>query len=179
MRLVRIALAVIGPALGLTACSDNGTTAPDGDTTLEAVTPSTRASGVDAAGPITVRFSGPMSTGMEQYVDLHRDDIGGPVVHMSCAWSDDRTTLTCTPGMPLQPGTSYTFHLGSGMMDASGRSVETEEHGLQMGGQPVTGQMMGGMHGGQAPSMMGPGWRHAGDDHVGMGFTFEAGQTAT
>jgi hypothetical protein len=48
-----------------------------------------------------------------------------------------------------------------------------------MGGQSVTGQMMGGMHGGQPSSMMGPGWRHSGDDHVGMAFTFESGQAAT
>jgi hypothetical protein len=81
--------------------------------------------------------------------------------------------------VPLQPGTSYTIHMGSGMMDASGRPVETAEHGLQMGGQSVTGQMMGGMHGGQPSSMMGPGWRHAGDDQVGMAFTFEAAQPAT
>jgi hypothetical protein len=179
MRLLRIALAVAGPALGLAACSDNDTTAPGSDTTLEAVIPSAEATGVDPAGPITVRFSGPMGTGMEQYLDLHQGDIGGPIVQMNCAWSADRTTLTCAPGAPLQPGTSYTIHLGSGMMDGNGRPVETEEHGLQMGGQPVTGQMMGGMHGGQASSMMGPGWRHAGDDHVGMAFTFETGQTAT
>jgi hypothetical protein len=179
MRLLTLALAVAGPALGLAACSDDGTTAPGSDTTLEAVTPSAGATGVAPAGPITVRFSGSMGAGMEQYLDLHRGDIGGPIVQMNCAWSDDRTTLTCTPGVPLQPGTSYTIHMGSGMMDASGRPVETEDHGLQMGGQPVTGQMMGGMHGGQASSMMGPGWRHPGDDHVGMAFTFEAGQAAS
>ena len=28
----------------------------------------------------------------------------------------------------------------SDMMDAGGRRVETEEHGMQMGGQPVNGQ---------------------------------------
>jgi hypothetical protein len=78
MRLLTIALAVAGPALGLAACSDNGTTAPGSDTTLEAVIPSAGATGVDLAGPITVRFSGPMGTGTEQYVDLHQGDIGGP-----------------------------------------------------------------------------------------------------
>jgi hypothetical protein len=179
MRLLRITFAVIGPALGLAACSDNDTTAPGSDTTFEAVTPSAGATDVDPAGPITVRFSGPMGTGMEQYVDLHRGDIGGPIAPMNCAWSADRTTLTCTPGVPLQPGTGYTIHLGSGMMDGSGRPVEMEDHGRQLGGQPLTGQMMGGMHGDQPAGMMGTGWRHPGDDHLGMAFRFETGQVAT
>jgi hypothetical protein len=178
MRLVRIALAVIGPAVGLTACSDNGTTAPDGGTALEAITPSDGATGVDPTGAITIRFSGPMGSGMEQYMDLHQGDITGPVRQVSCVWSDDRTTMTCTPGAPLQPGSNYTIHLGSGMMDASGRPVDTEEHGRQMGGEPVTDQMMGGMHGGEATNMMGSGWRHPGDDHLGMAFTFETGTVA-
>ena len=175
MRLLRIAFAVVGPALGLAGCSNDGATAPGSDTNLEAVTPSAGATGVDASGPITVRFSGPMGNGMEQYVDLHQGDISGPVVQMRCTWSDDRTTLTCTPAAPLQAGTRYTIHIGSGMMDASGHPVETEEHGLQMGGQSVAGSMMGGMHGGQPTSMMGSGWRHVGDDHVGMAFAFETG----
>jgi hypothetical protein len=179
MRLSRIALAVAGSALGLAACSDNGTTGPGSEPVLEAVTPSAGATDVDPAGPITVRFSAPMGTGMEQYVDLHRGDIGGPIVQASCAWSADRTTLTCAPAVPLQPGTGYTIHMGLGMMDASGRPVDAEERGRQMGGQPVTAPMMGGMHGGQASGMMGPGWRHASDDHVGMAFSFETGQTAT
>lgn len=98
---------------------------------------------------------------------------------MTCTWSDDRTTLSWTPSSPLQPGTRYTIHIGSEMRDADGRPVETEERGLHMGGQPVTEQMMGGMHGGRSSDMMGPGWRHAGDDHLGMAFTFETGPPAT
>jgi hypothetical protein len=120
-----------------------------------------------------VRFNGSMGAGMERYVDLHRGDIAGPLVPMSCIWSTDRSTLTCTPGGPLQPGTRYTIHLGSGMVDAGGRRVETEEHGMQMGGQPVNGQMIGPMHGPEPAGMMEPGWRGAGDGHFGMGFTFE------
>jgi len=120
-----------------------------------------------------VRFSNPMGNGMEQYVDLHQGGIDGPVVPMSCEPSDDRTTVTCTPGPPLQSAATYTIHVGAGMTDQDGRPVEIEEHALGMGGQPVTAEMMGGMHGGQSTGMMGPGWEHPGDGHLGMAFAFE------
>jgi hypothetical protein len=120
-----------------------------------------------------VRFSQPMAGGVEQYVDLHQGGIDGPVVPMPCELSDDRSTLTCTPGQPLQSGTAYTIHIGAGMMDEGGRPVEVEDHGMGMGGQPVTGGMMGGVHGGQSTGLMGPGWQHPGDGHLGMAFTFE------
>lgn len=58
-------------------------------------------------------------------------------------------------------------------MDGNGRPTETEEHGIGMGGQPVTREMMGGVHDGQPMHMMSPGWDHQGGDHWGMAFTFE------
>ena len=63
--------------------------------------------------------------------------------------------------------------MGAGMMDASGRPVDMEAHAMVMGGQPVTGQLMGGMHGGQPTGMMGSGWMDPGDDHLGVAFGFE------
>ena len=131
------------------------------------------ATGVDPAGLIMVRFTGAMGAGMEQYMDLHQGDVSGPVVPMSCAWSADRSTLTCTPGEPLQSHVRYTIHMGSGMRDASGHMADTEQHGMQMGGQPVTGAMMGPMHGGDPAGMMGSGWQDPSDGHMGMAFTFE------
>lgn len=163
----------IGLASGSVGCSDENATTPSGDTVLESVTPRAGASGVDPSSRVTVRFSGPLASGMEQYVDLHRGGVNGAVMPMACAPSADRTTVTCTPAEPLQPGTTYSIHMGAGMMDANGRSVETEEHGIGMGGRPVTDQMMGGGHDGQAAGMMGAGWRHPGDGHWGMIFTFE------
>jgi hypothetical protein len=166
-----LAVAALGSALA--ACSENGTSAPDDETVLEEVTPAAGTPDADPEGSITVRFSGPMGSGMEQYVDLHQGGIDGPVVPMSCEPTADRAALTCTPGQPLQPGTQYTIHIGGGMMDENNRPIEIEDHGMGMGGQAVTGEMMGGMHGGQPTAMMGPGWEHPGDGHLGMAFTFE------
>ena len=173
MRQLIIPLAAIGMVSGSVACSNDSATAPSGDTILESVTPGAGARGVDPSGTITVRFSGPMASGMDRYVDLHQGAISGPVVPMTCALSADRSAVTCTPDQPLHPTTTYTIHMGAGMMDASGRPVETESHGMGLGGQPVTGQMMGGMHGGQPTGMMGSGWSHPGDGHLGMAFAFE------
>ena len=83
------------------------------------------ATGTTVGSPITLRFSGAMGAGMEQYVDLHMGDLSGAEVAMSCAWSADRTQLTCTPGSPLAPRTPYAIHLGGGMMSAGGVAVTT------------------------------------------------------
>jgi hypothetical protein len=120
---------------------------------------------------MTMRFSAAMQTSMMQYVDLHQGAIGGTVVPMTCSWSSDAVTLTCQPNQPLQPGTSYALHMGSGMTDAAGQHVDVEQHGTAMGGNPVTSDMMGGMHHGQSTSMMGGGWMDS-DGHYGMEFTF-------
>jgi len=167
---------------GALACSGNdntnGTTGPSGETVLESVTPTVGATGVDPASPIAVRFSGPMANGMEQYVDLHQGGIGGPVVPMSCALSSDRSEVTCVPNQPLQEGSTYAIHAGGGMMDANGRPVEVEQHGMGMGGQLVTGQGMGGMHNGQPAGMMGPGWVNSGDGSLGMAFSFQTASSS-
>jgi hypothetical protein len=131
--------------LGITACSDSGPTLLGGVTTLAEITPPQGATAVDPTKPITARFSGAMGTGMERYTDLHRGDVTGPLVAMSCAWSTDRSTLTCTPVEPLHSGTRYTIYMGLGMMDADGHMVEMEQQGMQLGGRPVT-QVRGPMH---------------------------------
>lgn len=171
MRWLRICLVMA--LFVLAACSDGGVTAPAGGMALAEITPAPGATGIDPASPIAIRFSGAMASGMEQYADLHRGDISGPVVPMGCAWSTDRSTLTCTPGEPLQSETRYTIHMGSGMTDANGRMADTEQYGMQMGGQPVTAAMLGPMHGGNPAGMLGPGWQDADHGHMGIAFTFK------
>jgi hypothetical protein len=144
---------------------------PGSGVAVMSVSPPGGATGVALGTPITFRFSGAMGAGMEQYVDLHMGDLSGGEVAMNCAWSPDRTLLTCTPGSPLAPHTTYAIHLGGGMMSAAGGAVDYTTHGPGMGGQWIMGGMMAGTHGGMAWGMMGSGWRNANGSY-GMVFTF-------
>lgn len=139
--------------------------------TLMSVSPAGGATGVPVATSVTIRFGGAMAGGMEQYVDLHVGDLSGPVVAMGCAWSADRTVLTCTPAAPLAPQTTYAIHVGGGMTGASGAAVDYTTYGPGMGGQWLMGSMMTSTHGGMAWGMMGNGWRHANGSY-GMVFAF-------
>ena len=164
-------------ALAATACTDAPTT-PTPTARIVALVPTGRATGVDPAAPIVITFSLAMQSGMERYVALHEGGLDGPVVPMTCTWSGDRTTLTCTPQSPLAPATRYTLHLGGGMRDQTGGGLDYERCLAQHDGQWATAAMMGhgpglGMGGGMMgdSSMMGPGWRHANGSY-GMVFTF-------
>ena len=137
---------------------------------LMSVSPAAGATGVAVGAGLTVRFSGAMGAGMEQYVDLHLGDLSGAEVAMTCAWSADRTLLTCSPGSPLASHTTYAIHLGGGMMSSGGVAVDYTA-GLGMGGQWIMGGMMTGTHGGMGWGMMGSGWRNANGSY-GMVFTF-------
>ncbi len=169
---------VLALAFAISACSDSTSPSTTG-ASLDAVSPTPGATGIDPATVLTMDFSAAMRTSMMQYVDLHQGTIAGSVVPMTCSWSSDAMTLTCQPDQPLQPGTSYALHTGSGMTDAAGQHVDVEQHGMAMGGTPVTGDMMGGMHGGQSASMMGSGWMNPADGHLGMAFTFTTVSAAT
>jgi hypothetical protein len=153
----------------------SGMNGPGGGTPTGAafmsVSPAGGAIGMAVGSPITFRFSSAMGAGMEQYVDLHMGDLAGAEVAMGCAWSADRTLLTCTPGSPLAPRTTYAIHLGGGMMSSGGVAVDYATHGLGMGGQWIMGGMMTGTHGGMGWGMMGGGWRNANGSY-GMVFTF-------
>lgn len=168
-RIPRWPAAVI--ALAAAAACGNESVTPSLTTSLLEVTPQAGATEVARDGAIIVRFSGPMGMGMENYVDLHRGTIDGPTVPMSCSWSVDRSTLTCTPSVPLEERMEYTLHMGSGVLDANGDQVMMEQPGMGMGGRVITSGMMGGMHSGQPTTMMGPGWRDA-DGHLGLMFDF-------
>lgn len=150
----------------LGACSDS--TGP-GSATLTAVSPAPAAIAVTPATTITLTFGQAMMAGMEQYMDLHQGGIAGPTVPMSCAWSQDRIMLTCTPTTPLAAGTQYTIHVGAGMSDAQGDMMNMDDW-TTMGGQWATSGMMGGTHAGQPMGMMGPGWKQG--TYFGMLFTF-------
>jgi Big-like domain-containing protein len=138
---------------------------------LMSVTPAGGATGVPTSAPITIRFGGAMGTAMEQYVDLHVGSLAGPTVPMGCAWSSDRTALTCVPSAPLEARTTYVVHLGGGLATQSGSWVDFDPYGPMMGGQWISGSMMGGSHAGRPWTMMGTGW-HDANGGYGMAFPF-------
>lgn len=139
-------------------------------TVLAAVVPNGNAVAVPTGTAIVLRFNHAMLAGMEKYMDLHEGDTSGPTVPMSCGWSGDRTVLTCEPAGPLKAQTRYTIHMGGGMMDADDHPANMDP-GLTMGGQWLTGGMMGGMHAGSPMGMMGSGWLGSNGSY-GMVFTF-------
>ncbi len=162
---------------GLAACA-NSTTAPSSSpvTALVSVTPSGGATGVDPSVPIVVKFDHAMLAGMEMYVSLHEGDVTGPIVAGTAAWSSDRTALFFKPAGALQAAKRYTLHLGGGMKDADANPIDMTTHGMPMGGQWATGQMMtgAGMMGGGGPMSgqeMGPGWMGS-NGMYGMVFGF-------
>jgi hypothetical protein len=144
---------------------------------LLAVSPDGGATNVSRSAAMVMQFDGAMGMGMEQYIDLHHGTIADSTRPMTCTWSADRKTVTCTPNMPMDPQTQYTLHMGGGMKGADSMMANMSK-ATQMGGQAVkaTGGMgsMGSMHGGQSMSMMGSGWR-ASDGSYGMMFAFRTG----
>ena len=142
-----------------------------GGAVFMSVSPQGGATGVATEAAIVIQFDVAMGSGMEQYVDLHRGDLSGPIVPMSCSWSGDRATLTCRPATALQPHTTYAVHVGGGMLSLGGRPIDYAQYGPMMGGQWIMGGMMGASHGGTPWPMMGSGWRN-GNGSYGMVFSF-------
>lgn len=138
---------------------------------LVSVTPAGGAVGVPTSLSIVLRFGAPMAAGTEQYVDLHVAGIDGPIVPVGCAFSSDRTTLTCVPNPPLASRTTYLIHVGGGMMTQDGHAIDYDYYAPGMGGRWIMGGMMGRNHAGQAWGMMGPGWRGPNGSY-GMEFPF-------
>jgi len=78
-RRMRLGWTVIGALLG-TACGGADATAPPptpSTTALLSVAPMGGSTEVSTTGPMSLIFSGPMQTGMEQYLDLHRGSWSG------------------------------------------------------------------------------------------------------
>ena len=166
-------LAVVAGAAG---CS-NQTTGPSlkPSTSLVAIAPAGGSSAVATGVVVTVSYNHAMPPGMAAYVTLHKGDVTGPLVPCTASWSTDSMSMTLTPASPLDSATMYTIHMGGGMIDAHGDSVDLAANGM-MGGQWATGSMMNGsgMMGGGGPMSgqeMGAGW--AGTNGMyGMVFTF-------
>ncbi|MHB1864030.1 MAG: Ig-like domain-containing domain [Gemmatimonadaceae bacterium] len=176
MRRSPVSLLLAFAAAAATACtagsSSTSTTAPPSATATEvrAVVPAGGATGVNPSAPIVLTFTHAMQTGMAAYVSLHEGTLTGAAVAGVATWSTDRMTLTFTPTTALKAHTTYVLHMGGGMVDASGKTVDLSTC-PQFGGQPATGQMMGGggmMNGGE----MGQGWQTPGGASYGMVFTF-------
>ena len=138
---------------------------------LVSVAPEGGSTAVPTSTSITLRFGAAMAVATEEYVDLHRGGLAGPVVPMSCGWSADRSVLTCTPRAPLEPRTTYVVHVGGGMMTQTVQRIDYAQYGPMMGGQWVMGGMMGPNHGGSPWDMMGSGWRNPNGSY-GMEFVF-------
>jgi hypothetical protein len=163
-------------AAGCGSRNDSSMVGPSGagaqtGATFMSVTPQGGAMGVSGSTSMVFRFGAAMGSGMEQYIDLHMGDLAGPAMPMNCAWSPDRTILTCTPKGPLSPHSNYALHLGGGMMTQAGRTLDCAQYGPMMGGQWVMGGMMEGLHAGIAWGMMGANWRNANGSY-GMVFSF-------
>ncbi|MEO8139094.1 MAG: Ig-like domain-containing protein [Gemmatimonadota bacterium] len=152
--------------IALGACSSS--TAP-ATATLTAVSPTPAATAVSPSTTIVLTFGQPMMAGMEQFMDLHQGGISGATMPMTCGWSPDMTTLTCTPTSSLPGGTQFTIHVGAGMTDGQGHMMGMDAW-TGMGGQWATSGMMGGTHAGQPIAMMGSGWKQG--SHYGMIFSF-------
>ena len=162
-----LTMAACAGAFFALACNNNPS-APEATPVVLGVTPPSGATNVDPAGAITVTFSMAMMQGMEMGIVLHEGAVTGAQVPGTAVWSSDRRTLTFTPSQPLRARTTYALHLAGNMQSAGGQQLN---HGQcqGLGGQPVTGGMMG--SGGMGTGMMGPGWQAA-DGTYGMVFAF-------
>jgi hypothetical protein len=159
---VRRPAAALAALLALAACS--GDDGPDEPGPGEPVVPGAVAldtlyvlppSIAHPGGIVVVDFDGPVQDGMEAYVDLHREDVTGPLVPMTCLWARNGETLTCLPQGALASGTRHVLHLGAGLLDADGRPVDMSP-GLGLGGTWMDGGT-GVLHGGG--TLQGDGWR--------------------
>lgn len=164
------ALLGCGVLLVAAACGDSGTDPATPATTLTEVSPVGGATNVGVDAPIVLTFSGAMGTGMETLMNLHMGTAAAATMPMTCAWSVDRTTLTCTHAA-FANGATYTIHVGGGMMDADDMPIGMGGMIDQMGGMWLQPGMNGGMHAGQPMGMMGSGWMGTNGDY-GMTFTF-------
>jgi hypothetical protein len=163
-------LLACGALLGGVACSDSGNGPATPATTLTTVSPAGGAANVATNASIVLTFSDSMGTGMEALMDLHMGTAAAATMPMTCTWSADRTTVTCTHAA-FAPGATYTLHVGGGMMDANGMPIGMGAMVNQMGGMWLQPGMMGGMHAGAPMSSMGSGWMGT-NGNYGMTFTF-------
>jgi hypothetical protein len=164
-----VGLVACSVVLAASACTESNAPANPA-TTLTAVSPVGGATNVAINAPVVLTFSGAMGDGMEAYMDLHMGTTASATMPMTCTWSVDRTTLTCTHAA-FANGATYTIHVGGGMMDADDMPIGMGDMMNQMGGMWLQPGMNGGMHAGQPMNMMGSGWMGT-NGNYGMMFTF-------
>lgn len=165
-------------ALGAASCAMDPTASSpvNPQAFLISVSPQGGSANVSTTTGLTIQFDHAMPAVMQAYVTLHQGDVTGPLVPCSAAWSADSLTLTMTPTNPLQSAATYTMHMGGGMMNAQGDTVDLGRHGPGMGGHSASGSMMMGFSmmgsgGPMAGQEMGSGWA-GGNGTYGMVFTF-------
>ncbi len=180
--LVSIA-ALVGACSGSpTADESTGPNGPNGPTLLLSVAPAVGAIDVSLTTDIEVRFNQSISSAMGSYIALHDGDCPGPEVGGMWSLSSDGNGLGFMPFAPLMPGAEYTIHVGGGMTDGSGMAFDLGQHGIGMGGEWATEEMVLGPDGmgmgrnmmGQTISHTGHGWAHS-DGTYGMVFQFTTG----
>jgi hypothetical protein len=168
-------LALALGAAVLAGCATSETGVSVASSALTAVSPRGAATGVATEARITLRFDRAMSPAMAAYATLHRGDVTGPLVPCAVEWSVDSTTLTLIPDSSLTSGATFTLHVGGGMRDATGGSVDLGAHGPGLGGEWATPAMMRGDSmmggGGMGPQEIGAGWSGPGGE-FGIAFTF-------
>ena len=175
-------LASLSSLIAFGACSNSASSpsSPNGALAVDApivlsLLPANAAIGVDLTKPITITFNMPMMSGMEMLVVLHEGSVTGPQVAGVAEWSADRRVLTFTPGATLKAKTLYVVHFSPSLQGMNGKTINMSQ-GMNIGGQSVTGGMMGAaaagmMSGSWGSGMMGAGWK-ANDGTFGMQFTF-------
>lgn len=173
-----LAVATLASILTFGACSTS--TSPGGVPATDApialsVLPAAATAGVDPTKPIVITFNMSMMSGMEMLVVVHEGSVTGPQVAGSPSWSADRRVLTVTPATALKAKTTYVVHFSPSLQGTNGKMIDLAQC-TKIGGQYVSGGMMGsggtGMMGGSwGPGMMGAGWQ-ASDGTFGMLFTF-------
>jgi len=176
----RNALAVIAIAsslvLGACSSSNSSPTSPDATTPAAlSVLPAASATGIGVTTPIVVTFNMSMMSGMEMLVVVHEGSVTGPQVTGSSNWSADRQVLTITPATALKARTTYVVHLSPSLQGTNGKAIDLAQC-TRIGGQYVSGGMMGSgttgmMSGTWGPGMMGAGWQST-DGTFGMLFSF-------
>lgn len=166
---------VMALTLGVASGCSSSATEPSAvdPTVLLSVIPSGGTTSVAVGADVVITFNHGMPDAMENYVDLHEGTVTGPEVAGVWSMSSDHMVMTFTPGSAWKPATTYVIHMGGGMMDENGDTVDLEMHGFGMGGQWATQSMMTvGMMGGQTSSHMGAGWAGPSNGVYGMVFTF-------
>ena len=177
-----LTLASLSSLMAFGACSKNASSpvGPNGPLALDApivlsLLPASATTGVDPTKPVTITFNMAMMSGMEMLVVLHEGSVTGPQVAGTAAWSADRRVLTFTPTATLKAKTLYVVHFSPSLQGMNGKTINMSQ-GMNIGGQSVTGGMMGAasagmMSGSWGAGMMGAGWK-ANDGTFGMQFTF-------